>query len=381
MRLAVVGVGSAGSRIANRIVGVEQASGRHLCNDNSLLIDSKETEFDTRSYVPSDHRLVIGDVHREVDAEGTDGDPDLGAEIATDDRHEIVREFDGIDITSIDGAIIVAGLGGGTGSGAGAVVLEALQSIMDKPVYGLGVLPEESEGARAALTAARGLQSFVDVADNVIVFDNEAWQAGDGDGYAGANRALARRIVMLFAAGEFDSRAMPENRMDPSDIIRTLETGGISSIGYAATDVSRGWRAWLARLRALWNGESRDDPATEAARINNLVRRATRSRLTLPCTLDSAERALIMFSGPPRELSRKGFESGRYWLEQEADTVDVMAGDEPHETSSELTATVLLSNVTDVPRIEAMQAQAKGADLPEGADDSAGIVFEDQTAS
>lgn len=379
MRLAVVGVGSAGSRIANRIVGVEQSSGRHLCNDNSLLIDSEETEFDTRTYVPADRRLVIGDVHREVNAQGTDGDPDLGAEIATDDRHEIIREFDSIDFQAVDGAIVAAGLGGGTGSGAGAVVLEALQSVIDKPVYALGVLPEESEGDTAAWTAARGLQSFVNEADNVIVFDNEAWQEGDGDDYAGSNLALARRIVTLFAAGEFDSRAMPENRMDPSDIMRTLETGGISSIGYAATDVPRGWRAWLARLRALWNGDSADDPATEAARINNLVRRAARSRLTLPCAIDSAERALIMFSGPSRELSRKGFESGRYWLEQEADTVDVMAGDEPHKSSSELTATVLLSNVTDVPRIEAMQDQA--TDAREAGDRSEEFVFEEGAAN
>jgi len=39
-----------------------------------------------------------------------------------------------------------------------------------------------------------------------------------------------------------------------------------------------------------------------------------------------------------------------------------MAGDEPHNKSSELTATIVFSNVTDVPRIEAMQARAKGAE-------------------
>ena len=71
-----------------------------------------------------------------------------------------------------------------------------------------------------------------------------------------------------------------------------------------------------------------------------------------------AERALIVLSGPSAKLSRRGFESARHWLEEETDTVEVRAGDEPIPGSSELTATVALSNVTDVPRIDAIQDRA-----------------------
>ena len=81
--------------------------------------------------------------------------------------------------------------------------------------------------------------------------------------------------------------------------------------------------------------------------------------MTLPCDISSADRALIQLSGPSNDLSRKGFESGRYWLEQETDTVEVLAGDEPHESSSKLTAAILLSNVTEVPRIDEMQEQLR----------------------
>ena len=80
--------------------------------------------------------------------------------------------------------------------------------------------------------------------------------------------------------------------------------------------------------------------------------------MTLPCDVASADRALIALSGPAESLSRKGFENGRYWLEREADIVDVVAGDRPHDGASELTAVVLFSNVTGVPRIEAMQETA-----------------------
>ena len=60
-------------------------------------------------------------------------------------------------------------------------------------------------------------------------------------------------------------------------------------------------------------------------------------------------------------ISRKGIESAREWLENEADTVEVLAGDDPREDSDTLAAVVLLSNVTETPRIKEIQNQAVDA--------------------
>ena len=68
----------------------------------------------------------------------------------------------------------------------------------------------------------------------------------------------------------------------------------------------------------------------------------------------------MILSGPPETLSRKGFEAGRHLLEEQTDTVDVLAGDEPLPAATTIRATVLLSNVTDVDRIEAVQERAVG---------------------
>jgi cell division GTPase FtsZ len=370
MNMAVVGVGSGGCRLANELVAVEQSTGRHLSRGKAIAIDTKETDYRSKVRIPEDRRLFIGDVHRGVDGQGTDGDPDLGAEVAREDRHEVIRAFDALELHDVDAVLVVAGLGRGTGGGAGAVVLEELQGVCDEPVYALAVLPGEDEGHQRAHSAARSLQSFVDHGDNVIGFDNGAWREDEGtpeQDYREANGELAKRIVTLFGAGEFGRDAAPENRLDPSDMMRTLATGGVSTIGYAETRVPgsrRGLRAWLRRLS--WStllpyasdGQEDGPPETDAVKINQLVRRAAHSKLTLPCDISSAERALIMLSGPSAELSRKGFESGRFWLEEEADTVEVMAGDEPHEGTKWLTATVLFSNVTDVPRIQEMKEQA-----------------------
>lgn len=370
MKLAIVGVGDAGGRIVNRILEFEHNTGRNFSHGNVLVINTDETDYDESEYVPDERHLLIGDTHPNVESRGVDGDLELAVEATRDDLNEIFRAFDPIELSDVDAVLVVAGLAGGTGGGMGAVMIDEFQEMVDKPVYALGVLPSEDEGARPALNAARALQSFVENADNVILFDNDTWQSGeqaeqaDDDGYEEANRELAIRIVTALAAGEFEPSTVGENLIDPSDIIRTLDPGGVSSIGYASIEVDTatgGILSWFRKIGFFpWshNGQDEDDDTTDAAKIKRLVRQAVYSQLTLPCEVSSAERVLIVLSGPPTELSRKGFESSRYWLEQETDTVEVLAGDVPRERSPTLTATVLFSNVTDVSRIDAMQNQA-----------------------
>jgi len=54
-------------------------------------------------------------------------------------------------------------------------------------------------------------------------------------------------------------------------------------------------------------------------KIHGLVRKAVNSRSTIPAEVDSAERSLVVVSGPPSEFSRKGLRRAREWLERETD--------------------------------------------------------------
>ncbi|ARS90014.1 tubulin/FtsZ family protein [Natrarchaeobaculum aegyptiacum] len=360
MKLATIGVGNAGSKIIDRMLEFEQETGRNLCR-HVLVINSARTDLAKPDYVPEDRRVLIGDTHQKAKGHGVGGDVEVGAEVAKHDIDEIRRAFDDVEIHEVDAILVAAGLGGGTGSGAGPVVIDELQKMYDEPVYGLGILPGEYEGGRPALNAARSLQSFVTKVDNFIAFDNDAWRSRGQtieEGYEEMNRELAVRIVTLLAAGEIDETEVAENAMDSSDIMRTLDTDGVSSIGYASTRIEQDGEGLLDRFR-----EERDDPgeATDAAKIKGLVRRAVNSRLTLPCEISSADRALIVLSGPSELISRKGIESARQWLEDAADTVDILAGDDPRPNADELAAVVLLSNVTETPRIKEIQSQAVDA--------------------
>jgi cell division GTPase FtsZ len=363
MKLALVGVGGAGCRLADAIRGVEVAGDRQLCYGHLLTVDISRTVGDGFDHVSPDQHVTIGDTHREVDV-GVDGDQDLAVEIIRTDFPEIHRCLDSIPMRKLDGVLVVAGLGGGTGSGAGAVLVERLQDLYDKPVYVLGVLPATAEGDRAALNAARSLRSIVPAADSVMLFDNDRWIDPDADDvdeqYDRANLELASRVVALFARGDAGPETIGANTLDSSDIVRTLSPGGVASIGYAEIDLDDGGGllSWVLSLLPGSRSDEEPDDRTDAVKIQSLVRQSLNSRLTLPCEVSSAERVLVVLSGPPDELSRRGFETARQWLEEETETVEVLAGDDPRTGSSTVSAIVLLSNVTDVPRIDAMQRQA-----------------------
>ncbi|ERH05532.1 MAG: cell division GTPase [Halonotius sp. J07HN4] len=394
MKLSLFGVGDAGTRLLNEFVQGEADTGRNFTNGNVLAFNTAAEAFGEATVIPEERQILIGDTHPEVNqyvdpenddpesapgegeaapsegstAPGVDGDPDLGATIAGDELPEIRRALDLVDDTEVDAAMLIVGLGGGTGAGVGSVLLEELKSIYESPIYVLGVLPASTESDQRALTAARALRTFVPMADAVLPVDNDAWRR-DADPlaeqYDRINEAVTTRVLSLFAAGETEPESVSEMRIDPADMRRTLAVGGLASIGYSTVEVETDSDGLLASLwRLLGLADETPDTKTDAATIKRLVRRALESKLTLPCDITSADRVLLILSGPPGDISRKGFETGRYLLEQETTTVEVLAGDEPVPSASTITATVLLSNVTDVPRID--ELQRRGVDhLPD----------------
>ncbi|MFC7046913.1 tubulin/FtsZ family protein [Halobacteriaceae archaeon GCM10025711] len=362
MKLAMVGYGQAGGKILDKFLEYDQRTGSGIVRA-AVAVNTAKADLMGLKNVPKENRVLIG--QSRVKGHGVGADNELGAEIAEEDIDEVQGAIDNIPVHEVDAFLIISGLGGGTGSGGAPVLAKHLKRIYTEPVYGLGVLPGSDEGGIYTLNAARSFQTFVREVDNLLVFDNDAWRkSGESveSGYDVINEEIVRRFGILFGAGEVGGGdVVAESVVDSSEIINTLAGGGVSTVGYAAEEVnpgSSGGGGLLSRFTGGNDTDSLEDSANTTNRITSLVRKAALGRLTLPCEIDGAERALLVMSGPPKYLNRKGIERGRKWLEEQTGSMEVRGGDYPVRDSKYVAGVVLLSGVTNVPRIKELQQVA-----------------------
>lgn len=364
MKLAIIGVGQAGGKIADRFLARDRSVDGPDIVKYALAVNTARTDLSGLNAIPEEHRLLIGKT--EVGGHGVGGDNELAAEIAQRDLEEIQTAFNHIAIHEIDAFLVIAGLGGGTGSGASPVIAAHLQELYQEPTYGLGILPAADEGGIYTLNAARSLQTMVDQVDSLLLFDNDAWRTtGEtvDSGYEEMNAELLRQIELPFRAGEtVEGQQVAESVVDSTEIINTLACGGVATIGYAEDTEVRSQASGSTGLLSRFTSSSgpSEDSATTVNRITTLVRRATLGRLTVSAEVESADRGLVVVGGPPEYINRKGIEHGRSWLEEQTGSMHIRGGDYPW-SEDRVAISVLLSGVSELPRIDELKAQAVDA--------------------
>jgi len=366
MRIFFIGFGQAGGKIVDMFLEQDKKIGRN--SFRGIAVNTARTDLMGLKQIDMKDRILIGQTV--VKGHGVGTDNAAGARITMDEIDSIVSGIDRRGTHDVDAFMIVAGLGGGTGSGGAPVLTRALKKIYREPVYVLGILPAPEEGRLYSYNAARSLTTLTKEADNTFIFDNSAWK-NEGESIKSAfsriNDEIVRRFGVLFRAGEVGSAGVGEMVVDSSEIINTLRGGGITSVGYAITEVvSRKSKPSVGTLIDGIKGTIRKREATEevllgedrTAKIISLVRRAMLGRLTIPCDYSTAERALVLVAGPPDELDRKGIEKAKSWVEENIAGVEVRGGDYP-VNSNYVAAVVVLATVASAPRIKELMEIAR----------------------
>ena len=335
MKVVLIGVGQAGGKITQALAEYDYEMGFDAVQGalavNTAQADLQALDIDT---------LLIG--RDRVKGHGVGGDNELGAQIMEEEATEVMNELDGRITSKAEGLMIVAGLGGGTGSGGAPMLARELNRIYDIPVYVLGVLPGRNEGSIYQANAGRSLKTVVREADSTILIDNDAWHSTDEsveEGFETINQNIAQRVGLLLAAGEVVD-GVAESVVDSSEVINTLRPGGIASIGYASA-------------------ASSEDPAENINNITSAVRNALLAGTSLPNAV-KADTALLVIAGDPERISRKGVERARSWVEDETGSLEVRGGDFPLD-SERLAALILLGGVERSPRLEEFLERAREA--------------------
>ena len=337
MKVALIGVGQAGGKIAQRIAEFDHRMDFGAVQGglaiNTAKPDLQSLDLDT---------VLIG--QDRVKGHGVGGDNELGAEIMEEDAEQVMDALDDRITAKAEAILVVAGLGGGTGSGGAPVLARELRRIYDVPVYVLGILPGRNEGSLYQVNAGRSLKTLTKVSDSLLLIDNDAWHES-GESVSGAfeaiNDAIARRLGLLLAAGEVDAGAdVAESVVDSSEIINTLRKGGIAALGYGTA-------------------EAGEDGAENVNAVTSVVRRALLTNTSLP-NATTADAALVVVAGRPDAIPRKGVERARKWVEDETGSLEVRGGDYPVD-SDQLAAIVLLGGVERSQRVQDFLERASEA--------------------
>lgn len=113
----------------------------------------------------TDKRLQLG--QKITRGLGAGGNPAIGQKAAEESRDDIVASLEGSDMV-----FITAGMGGGTGTGAAAVVAGIARD-MGSLTVGVVTRPFTFEGRRRSQQAAQGLESLKEAVDTLIVIPND----------------------------------------------------------------------------------------------------------------------------------------------------------------------------------------------------------------
>ncbi|KAJ7548691.1 hypothetical protein O6H91_07G022800 [Diphasiastrum complanatum] len=154
--IKVMGIGGGGCNAVNRMVNAK------LSNVEFWAVN---TDAQALSRAVAPNKLQIG---RETTfGRGAGGSSELGQEAATESLAELSIALEGADLVFIS-----AGMGGGTGSGAGPVVAR-LAKAMGALTIGFVTEPFAFEGMRRSRAAKEGVKAMKAATDTVVVVPNE----------------------------------------------------------------------------------------------------------------------------------------------------------------------------------------------------------------
>jgi len=361
MKLVVVGLGQCGGRLADEFArlnerarsqrGIEIVTGAFAVNTDAA--DLSGLQVISGDY---QHRILIGG--RRTGGHGVGKINELGAEVAKDDADKVVdairtaRHF-----FETDAFLLIAGVGGGTGSGAIPIVAQMLRErYLDKPIYAMAVLPfshEEETEERTVYNTATCLKSLYPTVDAVFLVDNQRYVRKDfslRNNLTKINALIAEPFYNLLCAGEEKKpKHIGAKIVDAGDIIQSL--AGWTVIGHGST-----------RLPSFnWSPFTSNSFATKGSETNRGIRAMDEalSELSLKCNPADSGRAIYLVSAPAKEMNMDLVKGLGDYLRNISPEAVIRNGDYPRNGSM-IDITLLLSEFNVLNKVKTYYEAASG---------------------
>ncbi len=256
-RIKVVGVGGGGCNAVNRMIdeGIRGIEFITVNTDAQTLVKSKAPV-----------KIRIGD--KTTHGLGAGGNPEIGRKSAEESSEELYEVLKGADMI-----FVTAGFGGGTGTGAAAIIAQIGKEVGALTI-GVVTRPFTFEGARRLQNAEQGIARLKEHADTLIVIPNDRLlqivdrKASLQDAFRVADDVLHQAIQGISELITIPGLV----NVDFADVRSIMQEGGAALMA-----VGRG------------SGEDRAQKAAEAAISNQL----------LDITINGARGILFNVTGGP----------------------------------------------------------------------------------
>ena len=218
--VTVFGLGGAGCNIATWIADKKLTGGRIVAANT----DANHLVSMTRA----DKIMLLGE--KLCKGHGCGGYPERGAQAARENLSEIKQELEGTNLL-----FLVAGLGGGSGTGAMPVVAATGREAGALTIACV-TIPFTIEMSRRE-KARDAVKALAEVCDSIVVIDNSKLREVAGNLPLKDALAVANALVGSFVKNLTDTITQPSLvNLDYADLRAVMERGGIASIGIGEGD-------------------------------------------------------------------------------------------------------------------------------------------------
>ena len=195
---------------------------------NGATVYGMNTDALHLSVTKADEKVLIGkELTRGL---GCGGKPQKGREAAKESVSDIKKAVSGADMV-----FVIAGMGGGTGTGVAPVVAQ-LAKETGAVVIGVVTMPFEAEKARID-KAEFGLQELREVTDTCIVLDNGRLVDIAGQLPIEQAFAVANELISTMTKGIVETITLPSLiNLDYADVSAIMRNGGVAVIGIGESD-------------------------------------------------------------------------------------------------------------------------------------------------
>jgi tubulin-like protein CetZ len=342
---------------------------------DAIAVDMDANTLLQLRHLPADSRLFFPPI-----------DPHYPSSVGhTIHIEDVMAHIKRADTVHIDAILLCCGLGG-TMIDAISIIIPEIRNAFTEPLFAIATLPCLGEGMKRSAKAAKDIDILQRMVDAIILFDNEtqvrrlekredpvppekggirdaALSRSSGlpknprDVYAALNDRISRQVGLLLRAGEFNERGLEvaEVVLDAGEVLNTLKGMGIVAVGYAAEELPY---SFADTILGRWRSSSYfiENSQRKASRIVSLAKRAVYDEMSVPCDLTSAEKALVLIAGPSHELSMRGFQTIRKWIDRSIAGLEMRSGDYPVRNTRFVGIVIVLSGLSNVPRINDLRS-------------------------